>query len=125
AAPLFRGRCARAGQRRRAAPDDRVRASRAGTRGVRAVDGGAHGGGRLLRAVRLHRHRGRSDEVGRDPAPNPGKEAGVSGPAFDIVALDLDGTLLTSDKRLCAEDASALREATTRGVRVVLATARP
>lgn len=49
----------------------------------------------------------------------------MSAPRFDIVALDLDGTLLTSDKRLNAEDAAALRAAASRGVRVVLATARP
>lgn len=44
---------------------------------------------------------------------------------FDLIAIDLDGTLLTSDKRVSEEDASALREAMRRGVRVVLATARP
>lgn len=42
-----------------------------------------------------------------------------------MVAIDLDGTLLTSDKRLAAEDAVALRAAAARGVRIVLATARP
>lgn len=46
-------------------------------------------------------------------------------PRFDLVALDIDGTLLTSDKRLAGEDADALRAAAERGVRLVLATARP
>ncbi len=49
----------------------------------------------------------------------------MSGAPFDIVALDLDGTLLTSDKRISREDADALRTALKRGVRVMLATARP
>lgn len=49
----------------------------------------------------------------------------MSAGRFDIVALDLDGTLLTSDKRVSPEDAEALRLAISRGVRVVLATARP
>jgi Cof subfamily protein (haloacid dehalogenase superfamily) len=49
----------------------------------------------------------------------------VSESPFDIVAIDLDGTLLTSDKRLSPEDACALRAACSRGVRIVLATARP
>lgn len=49
----------------------------------------------------------------------------MSPPRYDLVALDVDGTLLTSDKRLAPEDADALRTAIRRGVRVVLATARP
>lgn len=49
----------------------------------------------------------------------------MSASPFDLIALDLDGTLLTSEKRVSDEDASALREAMRRGVRVVLATARP
>lgn len=49
----------------------------------------------------------------------------MSAAKYDIVALDLDGTLLTSDKRVSPEDASALRTALRRGVRVILATARP
>jgi Cof subfamily protein (haloacid dehalogenase superfamily) len=49
----------------------------------------------------------------------------VNAAPFDIVAIDLDGTLLTSDKRVSTEDADALRAAIRRGVRIVLATARP
>ena len=49
----------------------------------------------------------------------------MSGPRFDLVAIDVDGTLLTSEKRLSREDADALRAAVARGVRIVLATARP
>lgn len=46
-------------------------------------------------------------------------------PRFDILALDIDGTLLTSDKRLRDDDVRAVRAAASAGVRVVLATARP
>ena len=42
-----------------------------------------------------------------------------------MVALDLDGTLLRNDKRISLRVAHAVRKATERGVRVVLATARP
>jgi Cof subfamily protein (haloacid dehalogenase superfamily) len=37
----------------------------------------------------------------------------------------LDGTLLRPDRTLCPEGADALRQASARGIRVVLATARP
>ncbi|MBX2851156.1 MAG: Cof-type HAD-IIB family hydrolase [Phycisphaeraceae bacterium] len=39
--------------------------------------------------------------------------------------MDLDGTLLRSDKKLVMYDAVAVKEAVRRGVKVVLATARP
>ncbi len=42
-----------------------------------------------------------------------------------LVALDLDGTLLTSDKRITARAETAVRALTTRGVRVLLCTGRP
>lgn len=42
-----------------------------------------------------------------------------------MVALDLDGTLLRSDKRISLRVANAVRLAKERGVHVVLATARP
>jgi hypothetical protein len=42
-----------------------------------------------------------------------------------MLALDLDGTLLRSDKQLAKYDAVAIKEAMRRGVKVVLATARP
>lgn len=44
---------------------------------------------------------------------------------YDIVAIDVDGTLLRSDKRLADRDAAAVRAAARAGVRIVLATARP
>lgn len=44
---------------------------------------------------------------------------------YDMLALDLDGTLLRSDKQLSKYDAVAIKEAVRRGVKVVLATARP
>ncbi len=46
-------------------------------------------------------------------------------PRYDILALDIDGTLLRSDKALASRDAQAVREAARAGVHVVLATARP
>jgi len=42
-----------------------------------------------------------------------------------LVAIDLDGTLLRSNKRLSTANARAVAEVTNRGVHVVLATARP
>jgi 5-amino-6-(5-phospho-D-ribitylamino)uracil phosphatase len=42
-----------------------------------------------------------------------------------MIAVDLDGTLLDSRKRVCAESAAALRVAMERGVEVVIASARP
>lgn len=46
-------------------------------------------------------------------------------PRYDILALDIDGTLLRSDKSLADRDAQAVRVAARAGVTVVLATARP
>lgn len=46
-------------------------------------------------------------------------------PRYDLLALDLDGTLLRSDKKLVMYDAVAIKEAVRRGVKVVIATARP
>ena len=43
----------------------------------------------------------------------------------DMVAIDLDGTLLRSDKRLSKRAVSAIGQATRQGVHVVLASARP
>lgn len=42
-----------------------------------------------------------------------------------LIALDLDGTLLTSDKRISAENKKALQVARDKGVHVVLTTGRP
>jgi len=42
-----------------------------------------------------------------------------------LVAIDLDGTLLRSNKRLSTANARAIAEVTHRGVHVVLASARP
>ncbi len=42
-----------------------------------------------------------------------------------LVAIDLDGTLLTDSKEIGQETAAALREVSVRGVHVVIATARP
>lgn len=44
---------------------------------------------------------------------------------FRLVAIDLDGTLLRSDKRLSKRAVRAINDASARGVKVVLASARP
>ncbi len=44
---------------------------------------------------------------------------------FQLVALDMDGTLLTDDLRLTERTAGAIRAGLARGVRFVLATGRP
>lgn len=49
----------------------------------------------------------------------------MTGRRYDILALDIDGTLLSSDKRLSERDVRAVRAAADAGVHVVLATARP
>ncbi len=46
-------------------------------------------------------------------------------PPISLIAVDLDGTLLRSDRSLCPDSAAALRAAARRGLAVVLATARP
>lgn len=42
-----------------------------------------------------------------------------------LVAIDLDGTLLRSNKRLSSANARAIAEVTNRGVHIILASARP
>ena len=42
-----------------------------------------------------------------------------------LIALDLDGTLLTSDKKISDRNLAALKEAQDKGVKVVLTTGRP
>jgi 5-amino-6-(5-phospho-D-ribitylamino)uracil phosphatase len=44
---------------------------------------------------------------------------------IDLVAIDVDGTLLTDDKKLSRRAVHAVKLATKKGVRVVLASARP
>lgn len=44
---------------------------------------------------------------------------------IDLVAIDIDGTLLRSDKKLSHKVADTVREAAIKGVHVILATARP
>lgn len=46
-------------------------------------------------------------------------------PRYDLLAIDLDGTLLRNDKQAAKYDAVAITEAIRRGVKVVIATARP
>jgi Cof subfamily protein (haloacid dehalogenase superfamily) len=63
------------------------------------------------------------------PSPPPGnapRSGADSGSApIRLVAIDLDGTLLRSNKRLSTANARAIAEVTNRGVHVVLASARP
>jgi Cof subfamily protein (haloacid dehalogenase superfamily) len=42
-----------------------------------------------------------------------------------LVAIDLDGTLLTDEKQISRRTANGIKEATVRGVKVVIASARP
>ena len=60
---------------------------------------------------------------GKDQPPRPALVAGP--PKFDLVALDLDGTLLRTDKKAAMYDINAIKRAIKRGVQVVIATARP
>jgi Cof subfamily protein (haloacid dehalogenase superfamily) len=60
----------------------------------------------------------------RPQARGTGKRR-VSSRRIDLVALDLDGTLLTSDKRLSTKAIEAVTEVRQRGIKVVIATARP
>ncbi len=46
-------------------------------------------------------------------------------PRFRMLSIDLDGTLLTSDKRITPRTREAVRAARDAGVRVVICTARP
>ncbi len=72
--------------------------------------------------------------MGCHPAPHHGKDAPLTAHSpqptdpsrpFDVLALDLDGTLLSSEKRLATRDIQAVTAAARAGVRIVLATARP
>ena len=68
--------------------------------------------------------------TGEPPEPEPVDEPTrpvipVGPPKFDLVALDLDGTLMRSDKNVAMYDANAIKRAIARGVKVVIATARP
>src|SRR6185503_20949449 len=53
-----------------------------------------------------------------------GRGAAVSGPRVRLVALDIDGTLLRSDKTLSPRTREAVARARRGGVRVVLVTGR-
>jgi len=45
--------------------------------------------------------------------------------AIKLVAIDIDGTLVTDDKQLTNETITAINAATAQGVKVVLCTGRP
>lgn len=57
--------------------------------------------------------------------PGATGEAVVPRPRIDLLALDLDGTLLRSDKRISGVTIDAIHAAQRNGTRVVIATARP
>ena len=44
---------------------------------------------------------------------------------YKLIALDMDGTLLNSEKKVSAKTKEALKYAIDKGVRVVIATGRP
>jgi len=54
------------------------------------------------------------------PSPSPYRRSAV-----DLLAIDLDGTLLRQDKRLSKRNVKAVKQAVNAGVQVVIATARP
>ena len=62
-----------------------------------------------------------------DAAPGPPPLERAPDPPADVrlVAIDLDGTLMRSDKRVTRRSADAVAEAVRRGVTIVLASARP
>jgi 5-amino-6-(5-phospho-D-ribitylamino)uracil phosphatase len=65
------------------------------------------------------------------PPPDPGggsgggSGAGSGGGGIKLVAIDLDGTLLRSNKHLSTANAQAIAQATNQGIHIVLASARP
>jgi len=67
------------------------------------------------------------------PSNTKGKRTSAAGAANDaahpqaikLLAIDLDGTLLRSDKRLSVRNVKAIKAAVDAGVHVVIATARP
>ncbi|XAM00752.1 Cof-type HAD-IIB family hydrolase [Phycisphaeraceae bacterium D3-23] len=62
----------------------------------------------------------------REPEPQAPKPVlPVGPPRFDLIALDLDGTLMRTDKKVAMFDVNAIKRAIQRGVKVVIATARP
>lgn len=67
----------------------------------------------------------RSDAITQPTQPNIAEQTDTPALRYDMLALDLDGTLLRSDKQLSKYDAVAIKEAMRRGVKVVIATARP
>ena len=44
---------------------------------------------------------------------------------YKLIALDMDGTLLNSEKKVSEKTKEALKYATDKGVKVVIATGRP
>lgn len=44
---------------------------------------------------------------------------------YKLIALDMDGTLLTTDKRVSEKNKAAIKEAEAKGVKIVLASGRP
>lgn len=67
----------------------------------------------------------KSPPGGKAPQARGNLKKRVSSRRIDLVAIDLDGTLLTSDKRLSVKAIDAVTEVRKRGIKVVLATARP
>ncbi len=54
----------------------------------------------------------------------PGSVRHVGRPGIALIAVDLDGTLLTSERVLAPEGVRSLRQAYHRGVHVVISTTR-
>ena len=77
----------------------------------------------LDKELRGRRLRSKTTQPAGGPAGGGGD--GKARRRFDLVALDLDGTLLSSDKRLSLKAIEAVKQVRQRGIKVVLATARP
>jgi 5-amino-6-(5-phospho-D-ribitylamino)uracil phosphatase len=60
-----------------------------------------------------------------DIAPSDGIRAPASPEGIRLIAIDLDGTLLDTHKRVTPATVDALRQLSQRGVKIVLASARP
>ena len=75
------------------------------------------------RALPLNRVNGA--RRGCSPAPSLLSDREEPLPTIRLIALDLDGTLFNEEGEISREDAAAIREASDRGVTVVISTGRP
>src|ERR1700733_3729498 len=65
-----------------------------------------------------------SGALRNESARNESMQPKPNTPPIDLIALDLDGTLLAPDETISARNRSAIKEALAAGIRVVLVTGR-